>query len=768
VNLLKRHWLAASILALFLVLGVTYSVVVPIFEAPDELSHYPFVAHLAQGGELPVQRAGQKSLWQQEGSQPPLYYALAAALTSWLNVDDLPAIHRLNPHARVGIPLAYDNKNIIIHTDREAFPWRGAVLGVHLTRFFSLALAIGTLLCTYALARAVVPRHRVVAIAALAINAFIPMFIFISASVNNDNLVIFLSSLTLVMLVRLIQRGATWRYLVLIGVIIGLACLSKLSALGLIPLAGLALLIRQFTGMSIDRASPQSMPQSFTRVALHDIGPRLWRWAADYAIMLVPVALIAGWWYLRNWQLYGDPTGLSAMLDIVGRRPNRPTLSDLLAEFEGLRINFWGLFGVVNVLLRPPWIYRVFDALTIIAVIGVPVWAWRQWRAGRPLPWREFGLLTAWMGIEFVALIRWTTETFASQGRLFFPALAPISLFLALGLLIWFPAAWRSRAAVILALFFFTISATAPFTSILPVYARPTPLTPADIPASARPFDVTYGDVARLVAFEVERNAARPGEMVPVTLYWHALAPIAEDLSIFVQLVAPQDQILGQVDSYPGGGAYPTSIWSPGEVIRDRFMVPVQRAADAPVAAYLIAGLYRYETQERLPARDPAGQAVLMPILTRVKIAAPTRSQTPQHALDANFDHRVRLVGYDLSAGRVRPGATLTLTLHWQVQQKLDRDYTVFIHLLDTNDNAISYGDGPPLENAYPTSFWEPGESLADRHLLPIPTDAAPGRYRIAVGLYEPVSGQRLPIVGPDGQPTANRVLLETPVIEPK
>ncbi len=746
-----------------------YSIVVPIFETPDELSHYPFVAHLAQGGELPVQRAGQKSLWQQEGSQPPLYYALAGVLTRWLDVSDLPEVHRLNPHARVGIPLAHDNKNIIVHSEREAFPWRGVVLGIHLTRFFSLVLAIGTLLCTYALARAVVPQYPMIAIAALAINAFIPMFVFISASVNNDNLVIFLSSLTLVMLVRLVQRGATWRALVLTGVIIGLACLSKLSALGLIPLAGLALLIRHFTEMPGHVADPQAAPyRMHPAVTWRPIGPRLRCWAAEYALVVLSIVLIAGWWYLRNWQLYGDPTGLNAMLDIVGRRPTRPTLLDLLAEFEGLRINFWGLFGVVNVLLQPTWLYRVFDALTIIAVIGFPVWVWRQWRAGRPLPWREIGLLTAWMGIEFAALIRWTSETFASQGRLFFPALAPISLFLALGLLGWFPAAWRNRVAGVVALFFFTLSATAPFTSILPAYARPTLLSLSEIPASARPFGVTYGDVAQLVAFEVDRDAARPGEEVPVTLYWHALAPTTEDLSIFVQLVTGRDQILGQVDSYPGGGSYPTSRWSPGEVLRDRFMVPVQRSADTPVAAYLIAGLYRYPTGERLPARDPAGQPVLMPILTRVKITAPTRGQTPQHALHADFDQRVRLVGYDLSAVRVRPGATLALTLHWQVQQKLDRDYTVFIHLLDADERAISYGDGPPLENAYPTSFWEPGESLPDRHYLPIPADAAPGRYRIAVGLYEPISGQRLPISGQDGRPTADRILLAEVEIEPR
>lgn len=759
MNLLRRHQAAAAILTLFVVLGVIYSIIVPVFEAPDELYHYPFVAHLAQGGGLPIQRPVHQEMWQQEGSQPPLYYVLASVLNRWLDLSDLRAIYRPNPHARVGIPLAHNNKNIVIHTDRETFPWRGAVLGIHLTRLFSLLLAVGTLLCTYHLGRVIFPADRRVAIAALAFNAFIPMFVFISASVNNDNLVIFLSSLTLVLLVRVIRRGATPRALLLIGVIIGLACLAKLGALALIPLAGLALLLRHFDAPPPTSQGPRNA-ELVRRVSPNQLRVWLSRLVADYALVLIPILLIAGWWYVRNWILYDDPTGLNAMLDIVGRRPARPSLLDLASEFEGLRINFWGLFGVVNVLLRPTWIYRVFDALTVIAMIGAPLWVWRRWRTRQPIPWREIGLLSTWMLVEFAALIRWTTETFASQGRLFFPALTPICLFLALGWLSWFPRRWQGRAAMGLAVFLLTISLTAPWTAILPAYARPAILTHAEIPPTARRFDVTYGDVVRLVAFEVGKDTVRPGEELPVTLYWEALQPTAEDLSIFVQLVAGQDTILGQSDSYPGGGAYPTSMWSPGEVIRDQFMVPIRRGTRAPEAAVLLAGIYRYQTQTRLPATDSRGQAVTLPVLARVKLAVPTQPQTPAQPFQANLADRVRLVGYDLPAGPVRPGAEVKLTLYWQVLNKVGGDYTVFIHLLDGNDVQIGQGDGPPLNNAYPTSFWAAGESLADAHRLTIPANAAPGRYRIAVGLYDPISGQRLPVLAPQETPPTNRIIL--------
>jgi len=760
MSVFRRHRAAGAILVLFIGLGITYSLVVPIFEAPDELYHYPFVAHMAQGGALPVQRPNQGRMWQQEGSQPPLYYVLAGALTSWLDVDDLSIVYRLNPHARVGIPLAHDNKNMVVHTDREVFPWTGAVLGIHLARLLSLLFAMGTLLCTYRIALDVFPRSSVIPLAALAFNAFIPMFIFISASVNNDNLVILLSSVTLLMLVRVIQRGASRRFLVLLGVVIGLACLAKLSALGLVPMAGLALLLRTFAPRRYLSSGAEAGDAGGFDAARESLWKKLIRWIVDCAVLCIPVMLIAGWWYVRNWQLYGDPTGLNAMLDIVGRRPAEPLLADLFSEFEGLRINFWGLFGVVNVLLRPSWIYRVLDVLTVAMLIGVVVWLVQQWRVRKPIPWPELLLLGTWATFEFVALIRWTSMTYASQGRLLFPAISAICLFLALGLIGWWPRRWQGWVAGALATMVFALSVTAPFTSIKPAYARPDRIGEADIPSSARPLNVTYGDVARLLAYELGKDALRPGEMLPVTLYWQTLESTNEDISIYLQLVAGQDQVLGQVDSYPGGGAYPTSMWSPGQVIRDEYMVPLRSVPGEPLAAQLQAGLYRFQTGKRLPAVDPQGQTVNPAVLTRVKIAVPTPPHKASHVADANLDNAARLVGYDLPTGPVAAGSEIPLTLYWQVSRPLGKDYTVFVHLLSDGDDLVGQGDGPPLDNAYPTSFWSAGETLADTHRLKISPDAEPGKHRIVVGLYDPISGQRLPVLDDKGQVTGDGILV--------
>ena len=91
------------ILALYLILATTYALKTPVFEASDELWHYPLVRHLADGNPLPVQSPGNVGPWKQQASQPPLYYYVGAALTFWIDTTDMERVRRLNPHVDNGV-----------------------------------------------------------------------------------------------------------------------------------------------------------------------------------------------------------------------------------------------------------------------------------------------------------------------------------------------------------------------------------------------------------------------------------------------------------------------------------------------------------------------------------------------------------------------------------------------------------------------------------------------------------------------------------------
>jgi hypothetical protein len=84
------------------------------------------------------------------------------------------------------------------------------------------------------------------------------------------------------------------------------------------------------------------------------------------------------------------------------------------------------------------------------------------------------------------------------------------------------------------------------------------------------------------------------------------------------------------------------------------------------------------------------------------------------------------------------------LTLYWRASTGPDTDYTVFVHSLDSNGALIGQADGPPVADHYPTTSWRPGEVVQDSRPVP-----AGDHY--LVGLYDPVSGERLPAFTPDG-----------------
>jgi hypothetical protein len=117
----------------------------------------------------------------------------------------------------------------------------------------------------------------------------------------------------------------------------------------------------------------------------------------------------------------------------------------------------------------------------------------------------------------------------------------------------------------------------------------------------------------------------------------------------------------------------------------------------------------------------------------------------------AGFGEQVRLVGYDLSENTVHPGSRLWVTLYWEGLQTMDRDYSVFVHLLDERGVTIAQRDSWPGAGNDPTSDWVAGQARRDVHPLDVPTSLlAQGPCRIQVGLYDHATGQRLPTYSQD------------------
>ncbi len=757
----------AFILAAFFALGIAYDVATPLFEKPDEIWHYPYVKYLADGQGLPVQDLAQaQPLMRQESTQPPLYYVTAALATFWIEDDDWQDLVWLNPFWGYNAPgTVNDNKNRVFHTNTERFPYRGAVLAVRTARLVSVIWGAITVLATYLIALELFPKRRSFAAGAAALVAFNPQFIFIASAVSNDSTVSALCTLALWLMLRLVRRGVSttesqitnhsghWvlgiRYWVLLGLVLGLALLAKTSALALLPVAAVAIAIVAWSKGSG------------------------WTFLKGCIIVFGVVVIVAGWWYVLNWQLHGDPLGLWVHQEIVG--PGRPelTLAELIHEFSQMELSFWAAFGWGNVHAHP-WIYAALQVAVRLGALGLLILVVRN-RAKLERPTRlGLALLLLWGLLVFGALLRWLQWIFAPSGRHLFPAIASITILLLLGLLQLVkrsglvPSRLRGKVTALLAGAMLVFAVICPVAYIAPAYARPSLLSQAAIEAIPNRLDVSFGGVMKLLGYDLPvtniqypiPNTLIPGDALTVTLYWQSLAEMNQDYAVFVHLLDENDLILAQRNTFPGLGSFPTALWQAGDAIADTYTLALPETTYAPSSAQLEVGLYDFVTGNRLlvygPDGKPAGDNVRF---HEIEVAPRSETGLPNPA-HFNFRNKIALVGYEMDRRKVSPGEAIHLTLYWRGLIEMEDDYTVFVHLLREGDQIWAGADRQPRDGAAPTSSWRKGQVVVDKYELVIAPDAPPDVYEIEVGLYLAETGERLDLLDQESRLMGNRVLL--------
>ena len=246
------------------------------------------------------------------------------------------------------------------------------------------------------------------------------------------------------------------------------------------------------------------------------------------------------------------------------------------------------------------------------------------------------------------------------------------------------------------------------------------------------------------------------GERLRIEMRWRALHDLDEDYAVFTHLLDSRQQMVAQDDDWPQRGFYPTTLWLPGEQVSDEYEIQIPKDL-SPGRYDLSVGLYRRADQRRLPL-DGGGAGADRLSLGSVKVVGQpplVADRLPlRRRLDASLGGEVTLLGYDLrrvdAVGRpaahlgLRPGGRLAVTLYWQASRPVGQDYTTFVHLYAGDGPPKVQDDGQPASGNYPTTLWEAGEVVADRHVLDLGPDLPAGRYRLAAGMYLLQTGARL------------------------
>ncbi len=437
-----------------------------------------------------------------------------------------------------------------------------------------------------------------------------------------------------------------------------------------------------------------------------------WLWAgieAGVLITAVPWLLIFG----RDIQVH---------LTGQGAFTGRETMSWsalLLRSFEGFVLGVtWSAF--------PSWI-----ALAVIGVVSMPgIWVARQRR------WGVAAMLIA-MAVLPIAIFYPVHQRFPwFEPRVLSFCAVPLYILIALGLEGWLERRrllGAAAMALLIALWGWGLGEYwTRFDRYNPVLEDYFPLL-AYVQANAQPDDLVLYNANWHVGYFYAYYRAPLPEFQPFLNAPFLNAPIAGPRQVWV--------ILRDVERRPGG-----------DRLEDRLEDRLSAAAFKADERWF--GHIRV-TRYLLPSGEPDRHALQM---------------TMDGVVVDEFAVQPALVD---GQWVVRAGEAAFLTLIWHNTRPLERSYHVFVHVIGpynprTRGPVWAQHDGIPGNQEIPTSAWQVGVPVTDRHVLWIDVETPPGDgYLLEVGMYDPQSGARWPIVGPDGSVADHLVLAPVRIERP-
>jgi mannosyltransferase len=254
----------------------------------------------------------------------------------------------------------------------------------------------------------------------------------------------------------------------------------------------------------------------------------------------------------------------------------------------------------------------------------------------------------------------------------------------------------------------------------------------------------------QLVGYEQSVHRFRPGDTVHLFLHWQWLGEAHSSPGYQLALVDQSGLLLKE-----GAQVVPKRSGGLGVV---RQQLDVVLPPDAP------GGRYRFLV--RSPGGDLISELGTLGVAAREVTVLGAGDVSIPYRYEAELGDGVRLLGYGTTSTAVAPGDTFGLTLYWQAQSAVEQRYKVFTHVLGETFNvrtgSFLWGqqDNEPVSDTRPTSTWRAGEVIVDGYAIPIDGESPSGEYSVEIGMYEPATGTRLPVLDREGNPVADHIVL--------
>ncbi len=234
-------------------------------------------------------------------------------------------------------------------------------------------------------------------------------------------------------------------------------------------------------------------------------------------------------------------------------------------------------------------------------------------------------------------------------------------------------------------------------------------------------------------------KTARPGDRILLALLWQAGEFNLDDVSVAFDMIDAAGQTHRVGASYTPSRQFDLPRWKPGDMVLGQYWLDIPpEAVPGPATLQLHLINSTGWTYDEVFSLD------------EIEILPTERNFSPPDAVDipleADFSGQATLIGLDCPENcRATSGDTINLTLYWRAETPTKVNYTVFTHLLDSEETVLINADHAPPKS---TQGWVPGEIIVDQVTLPIPPDLPSNRYTVEIGLYNAADPafERLPL----------------------
>lgn len=424
----RRLGLLGLVLVLYLLIAGAYSILVPAWEANDEAAHVWYVEYIVRHGDIPLIAGGNGT----ESHQAPLYYLVESLWQRALHVSDFYPDPQPLPAASQRTP-PWSPPRLMLSHDYTPDQHTHAIYD-HELRAVSLLLGLCTLVCTYGIGWTAT-RNADVALVSTAFVAVLPKFDVISAAVTNDAMVIPLCSLGLLLFLRYLRApepAGRQRHVLaaLLGLTLGVAALTKSNSLPLVPLFIFGICL---------------------------VGGPWSRRFVDVIIAAAAFLATSGWWFVRNYHLYGDVLAQHAtnaylqklIPGLIAPVPWSNTERFLHFVPNSLMDTVW-YDGGWNQFQAPSAFSAVLSGLALVSLVGAIIGLVRGGAFGESRDSRRVGLvlaLTVLAGLAAVLAV--AKDSTQAEGRVAYVGLSAFAVLVITGTVDTFGRSPKVRAALL-------------------------------------------------------------------------------------------------------------------------------------------------------------------------------------------------------------------------------------------------------------------------------------------------------------------------------